>query len=150
MFRPVTTPSDKELSASASPSSAMTKDCLYLIFRFNFIGQLDRTRGHLTISTRVVGLEKTYVEHIVHRQRCGKLQAICLASNAFKDGVWTNETWPKLTSASQIQVLRTQHDLIANLKLHGCMLCIIIASLGLLCLAKCNLCIGHKLLSMGH
>ena len=61
-------PSDKKLSALASSSSAMTKDGLYFILRFYFISQLDGTRSHPTISTRVVGLEKTYMEHIMHRQ----------------------------------------------------------------------------------
>ena len=149
MFWPVTTPSDKELSALASPPGTVTKDGFNLILGFNFIGQLDWTWSNLTISTGVVGLEKTYMEYIVHRQRCGKLQAVCLASNAFKDGVWTNKAWLELATARQIQVLRTQHDLIANLKLHRCVLCIIIACLGLLCLAKCSLCIGHKLFSVG-
>lgn len=149
MFWPVTTPTDKKLSTLASTSGTVTEYCFYFILRFDLVSQLDRTWSHSAISTRVVGFEQTYVEHIVHRQRCGKLQAVCLTSNAFKDGIGTNETWPKLAVARQIQVLCAQHDLIANLKLHRRVFCIIITCLGLLCLTKCSLCISHKLLCVG-
>ena len=150
MFWPVTTPTDKKLSTLASTSGTVMEYCFSLILMFNLISQLDGTWSHSAISTRVVGFKQIFVEHIVHRQQCGKLQAVCLTSNAFKDGIWTNETWPKLAVARQVQVLRAQHDLIANLKLHRRIFCIIIACLGLLCLTKCCLCISHKLLSVGN
>ena len=150
MFWPVTTPTDKKLSTLASTLGTVTEYCFHFILGFNLIGQLDRTWSHSAISTRVVGFEQTYVEHIVHRQRCGKLQAVCLTSNAFKDGIGTNKTWLKLAVARQVQVLCAQHDLITNLKLHRRVFCIIITCLGLLCLTKCSLCISHKLLCVGN
>ena len=52
----------------ASPLGMETKYCFNFILGFNLISQLDRTWSHSAISTRVVGFEQTYVEHIVHQQ----------------------------------------------------------------------------------
>ena len=137
-------PTDKKLVTVASTPGTVTKYCFHFILRFNLVSQLDRTWSHSAVSTSVVGFEQTCVEHIVHQQRCGKLQAVCLTSNAFKDGIGTNKMWLKLVVALQVQVLCAQHDLIANLKLHSRVFCIIITCLGLLYLTKCSLCISHK------
>ena len=89
-------PMDKELLNLASLLGTVMKYCFNFILGFNLISQFDGTWSHSAVSTRVVGFEQTYVEHIVHRQRCGKLQAVCLTANAFKDGIGTNKTWLKL------------------------------------------------------